>query len=117
MESDQVISVHEYELKPGVAGPELEAAFREAAGRGLFELPGLVGYQLVKGIKGARSGRYAVLWVYENRAAWERLWGTADEPTTKEGYPQKWRTWEEELLAPLLSQEPDEIRYTSYAAL
>ena len=117
MESGQVISVHEYELKRGVAGAQLEDAFREAAERGLFELTGLVGYRLVRGIKGARRGKYAALWVYESRETWERLWGKAEEPLPKENYPQRWRTWEEELLGPLLSQEADEIRYTSYVVL
>ena len=32
-------------------------------------------------------------------------------------YPEKWRIWEEELLAPILSGDPDVIRFTAYEEL
>ena len=47
-----------------------------AQARGLLQFPGLVAYHLVQGIKGERRGQYAAIWVYDSRAAWERLWGT-----------------------------------------
>lgn len=113
----QVISVHEYELKPNVDAARLERAFRAAESRGLFELPGLVDYHFVRGIRGDRKGKYAAIWVYENLEAWEQLWGPIDQPLSKENYPEKWLIWEDEILAPILSGDPDKIRYTSYLSL
>lgn len=117
MENHQVISIHEYELKPSVEGAQFEGAFKEAEARGLFELPGLVRYQFVKGMRGARRGKYAAIWVYESLEAWEQIWGPVDRPIPKEQYPDKWLTWEDEVLAPFLSQDPDKLNYTSYLAL
>lgn len=114
MENPQVISVHEYELKPGVEEAQFERAFQEAEERGVFELPGLVKYHFVKGIRGARRGKYAVLWVYESQKAWERLWGAIDQPIPKSKYPEKWSVWEDEFLANFLDQDPNRISYTSY---
>lgn len=117
MEQPQVISIHEYELKPGAEDDRFERAFLEAEARGLFELPGLVEYHFVKGIRGTRKGGYAALWIYDSLEAWERLWGPSDQPISKENYPQKWSVWEDEILAPFLSREPDKISYTSYLVL
>lgn len=109
-----VISVHEYELVPGATGEDIERAFREAADRGLFDLPGLESGRLVEGIRGDRKDRWAALWVYESREAWARLWGPAGDPVPKEAYPDRWRTWEDELLGPLIVDDPDRVRFTSY---
>jgi heme-degrading monooxygenase HmoA len=110
----KVISVHEYELKPGVSHAEFERALEGAEQRGLFQLPGLVGHHFLKGLKGARRNAYAAIWIFESRAAWEALWGTPEAPRTPADYPDKWKIWENEVLAPLLSQHPDTIRFTSY---
>jgi hypothetical protein len=117
MEHPQVISVHEYELKPGVEGIQFKRAFQDAEARGLFSLPGLVEYHFVKGVRGVRRGKYAVLWIYESKEAWEQPWGPVDQPFPKDKYPQKWLIWENEVLSPFLSQDPDKISYTSYLAL
>jgi hypothetical protein len=117
MENHPVISVHEYELKPGVDEIKFELAFKEAEARGLFDLPGLVDFHFVKGIRGVRRGKYGVIWIYESMLAWEQLWGPVDRPIPKEQYPDKWLTWEDEVLAPFISQDPDEITFNSYLAL
>lgn len=117
MKHFQVISVHEYELKPGVEASQFERAFKQAEARGLFELPGLVDHHIVKGIRGVRMGKFAVIWVYESLEAWEQLWGLINQPLPKNKYPGKWLTWENEILAPFLSQSPDEIRFTTYQVL
>jgi hypothetical protein len=117
MKHSQVISVHEYELKPSVEGAQFERAFKEAEARGLFELPGLLQYHFVKGIRGVRRGKYAVIWVYESKQAWEQLWGPVDQPIPKSKYPDNWLTWENEVLAPFLRQDPDAISFTSYLVL
>ena len=110
----KIISVHEYELKPGVDDAEFERALDDAEKRGLFELPGLVAHHFLKGLKGTRRGAYAAIWIFESRAAWEKLWGTPEAPRPPTEYPLKWKVWENEVLAPLLAQDPDTIRFTSY---
>ena len=57
------------------------------------------------------------MWVYESREAWERLWGTLERPLERTQYPEKWRVWEEELLAPILRGHPDAITFTAYEEL
>jgi hypothetical protein len=110
----RIISIHEYILKPGVDERDFERAIREAEDRGLLHLPGLIEHHFVKGIRGSRRGCYAAVWVYESRKAWEKLWGKPDHPTTKENYPANWKVWEDRVLAPLLSQDPDRINFTAY---
>ena len=113
----RIISVHEYDLKPGSSPSQLERAFRDAEARGLFDLPGLTAHHFVKGVKGARRNAYAAVWIYESREAWERLWGTPEQPRAPREYPENWRIWEEELLAPILSSHPDAITFTAYEEL
>ena len=113
----KVISVHEYELRPGVQAADFERARRDAEQRGLFDLPGLVGHHFLKGLKGARAGAYAAIWIFESREAWENLWGTVEAPRPAADYPDKWKVWENEVLALLLAQDPDTIRFTSYQEL
>ena len=113
----KVISVHEYELKPGVDPASFEQAIRTAEARGLLRLPGLVGHHFLRGIKGGRRGRYVAVWVYESRDAWQRLWGTPEEPRRFADYPENWRIWEEEILSPLLTEVPDTIAFTAYDEL
>ena len=111
---DGIVSAHEYELAAGVEGEELEAAFREADERGLFDIQGLDDYCLLRGIKGDRRAEYVALWFWESRAAWEDLWGPVDDPVEPDGYPDQWKTWEGELLEPLLATNPDDVGFTSY---
>lgn len=110
----KIISIHEYTLIPGVDAKQFERAIQEAQHRGLLNLPGLVGHHFVKGVRGVRSGCYAAIWVYESRAAWEKLWGPLEQPHTKQDYPENWKVWEDEVLAPFLDQDPDTINYTAY---
>ena len=107
-----MISIHEYELKPGRDPEVFEQAVRDAEARGLFDLPGLTAHHFVRSVKGARHEAYAAVWIYESREAWERLWGHPEHPREPAGYPEKWRIWEEEILAPLLNGHPDAIRFT-----
>lgn len=113
----RIISIHEYELKPDVQDAAFEGALREAERRGLFDLPGLVGHHFLRGLKGARRGAYAAIWVFESREAWERLWGPVERPKPPAEYPENWKIWENEVLAPLLRQDPDTIRFTSYTEI
>ena len=113
----QIISIHEYELKPGASADQLEQTFQAAQARGLFELPGLMAHHFLKGVKGDRRDGFAAVWVYESREAWERLWGPLDRPWRSDEYPENWRIWEKEFLAPILSGDPDAIRFTAYEEL
>lgn len=109
----KVISVHEYVLKPTVDDRSFMKAIREAEMSGLFQLPGLFGYHMVKGIKGSRRGCYAAIWVYEDRQSWESLWGSPEHPKDVNDYPEKWQTWEE-ILSEYLLDDPDKIQFTVY---
>lgn len=112
-----IISIHEYELRPEVAPAAFEAAVQEAVSRRLFELPGLAAFHFLKGIKGARAEKFAAVWIYESREAWERLWGSPVAPKSREAYPPSWLIWEDDILAPLLVCEPDRIIFTSYEVM
>jgi heme-degrading monooxygenase HmoA len=113
----RIISIHEYELKPGIAPEQFERLLGDAEARGLLQLPGLIAHHFVKGAKGARRGAYAAVWIYESREAWERLWGTAEQPRPPEEYPDAWKIWERECLAPFLADHPDAVRFTAYEEL
>ncbi|MGD2159379.1 MAG: hypothetical protein PVG32_21055 [Anaerolineales bacterium] len=112
-----IISIHEYKLKPGVKGEDFEAAVQKAMDRNLLRLPGLVDSYLLKGIRGKRQGQYAAVWVYENKETWQALWGPLGQPIRKADYPENWKLWEDEVLAPFLDQDPDKISFTSYQTL
>ncbi len=113
----KVISIHEYTLKAEADPQAFESAILRARRSGLLDLPGLIEVHFVRGIRGARTGQYAAIWVYESREAWERLWGPVGNPIPREAYPANWRTWEDEILAPFLADDPDAIRFTSYEVL
>jgi hypothetical protein len=110
----RVISIHEYKLKNGVSNEQFEAAVDDARKRELFNLPGLIEHLFLRRIRGTRKVEFTAIWIYENRDAWENLWGRADKPVKKENYPEKWKIWEDEILAPLLAQNPDRIDYAAY---
>lgn len=109
-----IVSVHVFELAEGIGPDAVEAAIEEAESRDLFDLEGLERYRFLYGIKGSRRGLYAALWEYASRDAWESLWGPVDDPKSKEEYPESWNEWEDDLLAPLITTDPDEIQYTTY---
>ena len=108
-----LVSVHHYELADPTADEAFREAIAEAESRDLFDLPGLVEYRFLHGVKGAREGRYAAQWIYESREAWAALWGPADDPLPPSEYPQRWRIWEA-LLGPLLVSDADDIEFTTY---
>src|SRR5215510_3897289 len=57
----RLISIHEYELKPGTNPERFEQTLRDAEALGLFDLPGLISHHFVKGVKGARRDAYAAI--------------------------------------------------------
>jgi heme-degrading monooxygenase HmoA len=110
----RVVSIHHYRLKPGVSRQTFLQTIQEAQSEHLFELPGLEGFHVLHGIKGEAESSWSVIWIYSSRSAWEQLWGSPSEPKSKDEYPDLWRRWEDDLLAPLLAEDPDLIRYTAY---
>ncbi len=110
----KIISIHEYVLKKGVNEKAFQEAIRSAVDQGLLRLPGLIEHHMVKGMRGSRAGAYAAVWIYEDRVAWERLWGPRENPKSRSEYPDNWRVWEDQVLAPFLNQDPDQITYTAY---
>lgn len=110
----RVYSLHSYSLKPDVSPSYFQNRVKEAEQAGLFELPGLIRYHFLRGIKGEHQGGYAALWVYESVQSWEALWGPLEAPVGPEQYPEPWKRWEREFLRPLLIQNPDRITFTAY---
>lgn len=109
-----IFSIHHYELPEDTTHEEFRATIREAKRRDLFDLPGLVEYQFLHGIKGIRQDGYTAIWTYESYEAWADLWGAVDDPVPKAEYPDSWLTWEDDLLDPLIAGDPDAVEYTSY---
>lgn len=109
-----IVSVHPYTLADDASPGEFLRAVRAAGERGLFDLPGLVDYRFLRGIKGTRAGEFTAVWRYESRDAWESLWGPVDDPVPPEAYPDAWKTWEQDLLAPVVAGEPDDVPFTTY---
>lgn len=112
-----IISVHEYKLKPNVDRTKFERALHDAKERGLFDLPGMKDYHLLKGIRGTRKNMYTAIWIYESEKAWADIWGPVGDPVSKENFPEEWKIWEDEILAPFLSEDPNMINFTSYRKL
>lgn len=111
----KIISHHEYELKPGVQPEEFEREVRQADRLGLFELPGLVEFHFLRGVKGTRRNKYAALWVYSDRRSWEAIWGPLEAPVPPSGYPEGWKQWEA-MLSRFLDRRPDRVRFTANEA-
>ena len=68
----QVLGIHEIELKPGVAGEEFERYFTQEVVPA-NQIPG-VQLRLLKGDRGERAGRYAVLFEVESVELRARYW-------------------------------------------
>lgn len=112
-----IISVHEYTLKPDTDQEKFEETITDAKSRGLFDLSGMKEYHFLKGIRGTRKNKYTAIWIYENEEAWFGIWGPEGNAVSKVSYPNSWKIWEDEILAPYLAEDPDTINFTSYRKL
>lgn len=107
----KVIAFHEHELKPGVDAKIYEQKVSEAIKK--LQVPGLLEVYHLKGFKGERSGKYAVLWTFESEEAIVKNFGTPDDPK----WPKDWLYYENEVLAPFLDRHPDKINFTDHHVL
>lgn len=108
---DKVIAFHEHELKAGVEEKVYEQKVGEAVKK--LQVPGLLGAYHLKGFKGERSRKYAVLWVFESEEVSVKNFGTPKTPK----WPQDWLHYEKEGLAPFLDRHPDKINFTDHHIL
>jgi len=76
--SGPVDSMREFELKPGVKAEEFDAFVRKEIASGIAEdMPGMK-MRILKGDRGARKGRYILIWEFDSVA-------TRDHYFPKEG--------------------------------
>lgn len=113
-----ITSIHHYELAESAEPSDFFEAVSAAMDRELFEnIPGLVDYQIGHGIRGGRTEKFVAVWMYEDLEAWTDVWGPVGDPVPKSEYPDEWLIWEDELLEPILAENPDEIEFTSYEVI
>jgi len=114
--ASRIVSLHVYKLKAKTEPKAFEQRVGDYLYRSFRGLRGLTSSHFVKGIRGLYKGRYATLWVYENRDSWERLWGPLERPRQQAYYPKEWKRWES-FLEPFLQQDPDKITFTAFEEL
>ncbi len=105
---NQIIAIHEHELKPNVNPKQYEQEVDYALTT--LNIPGLLKAYHLKGFKGKRNGRYAVVWIFENKDAITKNFGTPENPK----WPKDWLHYENEILAKFLDRHPDSIDFTDY---
>lgn len=106
-----IYAIHEHELKPDADAAAYERDVADALTR--MKVSGLLHAHHLKGVRGERSGKYAVLWVFANEAALEANFGTPDNRQ----WPADWLHYETVILARYLDRHPDTIDYTDYRPL
>lgn len=106
-----ILSLHEHELKSGVNLAQYEEEVTAALKK--IDIPGLLNVFLLKGSKGERDGRYAVLWIFESMAAIQNNFGTFEKPK----WPEIWLEYENDVLAKFITTHPDKIHFTDYEIL
>ncbi len=106
-----ILSLHEHELKPDVDQEQYEQEVSTALRN--MKIPGLLKSYQLKGLKGERQDRYAVLWIFENMEVIQNNFGTLDNPI----WPEDWLYYENEILAKFLISHPDKIHFTDYGII
>lgn len=103
-----VFAVHEHELKSDCDIAQYEKEVGSSIAK--MQIPGLLSAYFLKGFKGERSLRYAVIWIFENEEAIHNNFGTPNHPK----WPREWLIYENEILAKYLTCDPDKISFTDY---
>ena len=107
----RIVAVHELDLTPDADRAAFERVVRaEIADLGLH-MPGLVERRFLRGYKGARLGAYAMLWVFESRAALEVMFGPPETPLRG---PSAFVRYEDAIAPFLSAPSPELIRFTDY---
>jgi hypothetical protein len=106
-----VIAIHEHELKPFTNNVLYEEEVALALKK--MRINGLLYAYHLKGFKGERADRYAVVWIFENPQIIEENFGTRDEPK----WPEDWLFYENQILAKYLTCHPDKITFTDYCVI
>ena len=108
----KVYGIHLIELKPGVSVAEFEQ-FIQGEGAALFQMPNGAKSSVLKGDRGARAGRYAVLLEFDSVEARNQTFPTADE--TAAGPDPQAALYEK--LFTLVSGVGDPATYTDYVVV
>jgi hypothetical protein len=103
-----IYAIHEHELKPGVDVTQYERDVATAIAH--MNIPGLVAAHHLRGWRGVRRKRYAVLWIFASEATLTENFGTPDQRR----WPPDWDHYENVVLAQYLDRHPDAIDYTDY---
>ena len=103
-----IYAIHEHELKPGVDVAEYEQMVAAAIGR--MKIPGLLAAHHLYGLRGVRTKRYAVLWIFASEAALVENFGTPEDRRM----PPDWAAYETEILVQYLDRDPDTVELTDY---
>ncbi len=103
-----VYALHEHELREGVDETQYELEVSEAIKK--IKIPGLLKAHHLKGFKGERNGRYAVLWVFESEESIAENFGTLEDPK----WPEEWLHYENNVLTKFLDRHPNKINFTDY---
>jgi len=69
----RIISIHEYDLKPGLTSSSLSKPCATLK-HGVAPAPRARGSLFCQRGERCPPRAYAALWIYESREAWERLW-------------------------------------------
>ena len=110
----RIVAVHELDLKSDADREAFERVVRaEIADLGLH-MPGLVERRFLRGYKGARHSEYAMLWVFESRAALEGMFGPPEAPLRG---PAAFVRYEDAIAPFLAAPSPELIRFTDYEEL
>jgi hypothetical protein len=107
----RIVAVHELDLKPGADRAAFERVVRRETADLARHMPGLVERRFLIGLKAARKGEYAMLWVFESQAALEALFGTESDPRSG---PDAFVRYEAAIGPYLAAARPDLIRFTDY---
>jgi 4-alpha-glucanotransferase len=103
-----VYALHEHDLLPSANKRDYEAKVGEAIKK--LRVDGLLNAYHLKGFKGERQGKYAVLWIFASEEAIVQNFGTPENPK----WPEEWLHYENEVLAPFIDRHPDKINFSDY---
>ena len=111
LDRENVIAFHEHEVKSEINYSEYENDIKDILQN--FKIPGLLYSFFLKGFKGERSQKYAIIWIFKNKEAIEENFGTFENPR----WPQEWLHYENDVLAKYLICHPDAINFTDYCII